>query len=60
MNDSKYICIVAIVFILSVSSCTVVKHDLGRDMVNKGANPLEVNCLLWQSDTSCAILATKK
>jgi hypothetical protein len=57
-------CIAAVVITLSIASsiasCSKNKFELAADMVNKGASPLEVDCMLFTSGATCTILATKK
>jgi hypothetical protein len=53
-------CIACIVIMLSITSCVRTKWELAADMVNNGASPLEVDCLLFNQGTSCIILANKK
>jgi hypothetical protein len=54
-------CITVVILVMSMVSCSKTKAQLATEMVKSGADPLTVNCLLYDASSSvCAILASKK
>lgn len=58
----RLIALVIIILILSVTSCTITKGNIAANLVEKGADPIAVQCMLYSDPSSpiCVVYALSK